>query len=76
MTTRNKDLVELTASMILNDIEFGATTIDRPTAQELGQALVKANAMGLRVIKGGKRIASSEVIAAKMLNKLGKSFDA
>jgi hypothetical protein len=71
---RNKDLVELTASMIINDVEFGTTVGDRPTAQELGLALVKANAQGLRLIKGGKRTVKSELVAAKLLNQLGKEL--
>lgn len=62
----NKDLVELTASMIINDVEFGETLEDRPTARELGLALVKANARCLRLVKKP----TSEEVAKALIEKL------
>lgn len=68
---RYANLIELTAQQIINEQEFGRTELDRPSASELGLALVKANKLGLRLIKGGNRCAKSEDIAKVLVNKLG-----
>jgi len=67
----SKEIVELTAEMILNEQEFGAPMCTRPTAKELGQALLKANKLGLRVIKGGASGPNSTQLAKVLVNKLG-----
>lgn len=53
-SSANKKVIALTADMIINDQEFGETLDTRPSARELGKALVRANKLGLRVIRGGK----------------------
>lgn len=53
-SSANKKVIALTADMIINDQEFGETLATRPSAKELGEALVRANKLGLRVIRGGK----------------------
>ncbi len=51
---RNANMIELTEDMILKGQPFGGNLHNRPTSYELGQALVKANKYGLRLVKGGK----------------------
>lgn len=50
----DKKAIALTADMIINNQEFGENLATRPTSNELGLALVRANKLGLRVIRGGK----------------------
>lgn len=51
---RDANMIELTADMIISGKPFGENLHNRPTSHELGQALVEANKLGLRLIKGGK----------------------
>lgn len=68
---RYQNLIELTAQQIINEQEFGKTVLDRPTSTELGQALVRANKLGLRVIKGGASGPNNTQLAKVLVNKLG-----
>ena len=47
-------MIDLTTEMIIKGDPFGEDISTRPTSKELGQALVKANKYGLRLVKGNK----------------------